>query len=170
MSYCTTYQGIQVCSNIPLDQKPGPSHYKVTINFKVPFLSYIAWLDLQVMLSVDNFIAELTKQLGYQPQITNYKVYIIDAYNIGIEFDASSPIPLLVALVILAIIGGAVIAYFVYKIFVEINQLFAGPGGESLAKALEYLAKALEYGSIAAIIAVAAIAGYEIYKAISERE
>ena len=101
MSYCTNYQGVQVCSNIPLDQKPGPSHYKITINFKVPFLSYIAWADLQVMLSVDNFIAELAKQLGYQPNITNYKVYVIDAYNIGVEFDASSPPVLIVVAVLL---------------------------------------------------------------------
>ena len=162
MSYCTNYQGVQVCSNVPLDQKPGPSHYKITINFKVPFISYIAWADLQVMLSVDNFIAELAKQLGYQPQITNYKVYVIDAYNIGIEFDASSPIPLLVALVILAIIG-AVIAYIVYQIAVEVTQLFAGPAGQQLGKALEY-------GSIALIIAAAGGVGYLIYKIISERE
>jgi len=169
MSYCTTYQGVNVCSNIPLNQKPqGPAHYKVTINFKVPFLSYFAWADLQVMLSVDNFIAELTKQLGYQPNITNYKVYVIDAYNIGIEFDASSPPVLIVVAVIIALM--AVLAYIIYMISVEVKQTFAGPGGESLAKALEYLGKALEYGSIAAIIAVAAIAGYEIYKALSERE
>jgi len=161
MSYCTTYQGVNVCSNIPLDQKPGPSHYKITINFKVPFLSYIAWADLQVMLSVDNFVAELAKQLGYQPQISNYKVYIIDAYNIGIEFDASSPIPLLVAIVILAIIG-AVIAYFIYQIIVEVTQLFAGPSGQTLGKAVEY-------GSIALIIAAAGGVGYLIYKIVSER-
>jgi len=162
MSYCTNYQGVQVCSNIPLDQKPqGPAHYKVTINFKVPFLSYIAWLDLQVALSFDNFVQELTKQLGYQPQISNYKVYVIDAYNIGIEFDASSPIPLLVAIVILAIIG-AVIAYFIYQITVEVTQLFAGPSGQQLAKAVEY-------GSIALIIAAAGGVGYLIYKAISGR-
>jgi len=162
MSYCTNYQGVNVCSNIPLDQKPGPSHYKITINFKVPFLSYIAWADLQVMLSVDNFVAELTKQLGYQPNITNYKVYVIDAYNIGIEFDASSPIPLIVAIVILAIIGGAVIAYFIYQIFIEINQLFAGPAGQTLAKAVEY-------GSIALIIAAAGGVGYLIYRTLSKR-
>ena len=111
MSYCTNYQGVNVCSNIPLDQKPGPSHYKVTIKFIVPFLSYIAWVDLQVALSFDYFVSELAKQLGYQPNITNYKVYIIDAYNIGIEFDASSPIPLLVVIVILAIIGDVSIFY-----------------------------------------------------------
>jgi len=168
MSYCTNYQGVQVCSNIPLDQKPGPSHYKVTINFKVPFLSYISWLDLQVALSFNNFVSELTKQLGYQPNITNYKVYVIDAYNIGIEFDASSPIPLLVAIVILAIIG-AVIAYFIYQITVEITQLFAGPSGQQLATAAESLAKAAEYGSIALIIAVAGGVGYLIYRTLSKR-
>jgi hypothetical protein len=145
---------------VPLDQKPGPSHYKVTINFKVPFLSYFAWADLQVMLSVDNFVAELAKQLGYQPNITNYKVYVIDAYNVGIEFDASSPIPLLVAIVILAIIG-AVIAYIIYLISVEVTQLFAGPAGQTLGKAVEY-------GSIALIIAAAGGVGYLIYKIISE--
>jgi hypothetical protein len=161
MSYCTNYQGVQVCSNIPLNEKPqGPAHYKVTINFKVPFLSYIAWLDLQVALSFNNFVSELAKQLGYQPQISNYKVYVIDAYRIGIEFDASSPIPLIIAIVILAI-AGAVIAYFIYQIIVEINQLFTGPSGQTLAKAVEY-------GSIALIIAVAGGVGYLIYKSISE--
>jgi len=161
MSYCTNYQGVQVCSNIPLDQKPGPSHYKITINFKVPFLSYIAWADLQVMLSVDNFVAELTKQLGYQPNITNYKVYVIDAYNIGVEFDASSPPVLIVVAVILALT--AVLAYIIYQITVEVKQTFAGPSGQTLAKAVEY-------GSIALIIAAAGGVGYLIYKAISERE
>ena len=97
-----------------------------------------------------------------RPNITNYKVYVIDAYNIGIEFEASSPIPLLVAIVILAIIG-AVIAYFIYQISVEVTQLFAGPSGQQLAKAVEY-------GSIALIIAVAGGVGYIIYKIISERE
>jgi len=162
MSYCTNYQGVNVCSNIPLDQKPqGPAHYKVTINFKVPFLSYIAWLDLQVALSFNNFVQELAKQLGYQPQISNYKVYIIDAYNIGIEFDASSPPVLIVVAVILALT--AVLAYIVYQIIVEVTQLFAGPSGQQLAKAVEY-------GSIALIIAAAGGVGYIIYKAISERE
>ena len=162
MSYCTTYQGVNVCSNIPLNEKPqGPAHYKVTIKFIVPFLSYIAWLDLQVALSFNNFVSELAKQLGYQPNITNYKVYVIDAYNIGIEFDASSPIPLLVVIVILAIIGD-VIAYFIYQISVEITQLFAGPAGQTLAKAVEY-------GSIALIIAAAGGVGYIIYKIISQR-
>ena len=162
MSYCTNYQGVNVCSNIPLDQKPqGPAHYKVTINFKVPFLSYVAWLDLQVALSFDNFVAELTKQLGYQPQISNYKVYVIDAYNIGIEFDASSPPVLIVVAVILALT--AVLAYIVYQIIVEVTQLFAGPSGQQLAKAVEY-------GSIALIIAAAGGVGYIIYKIISQRE
>jgi len=161
MSYCTSYQGVQVCSNIPLNQKPGPSHYKITINFKVPFLSYIAWVDLQVMLSVDNFIAELAKQLGYQPNISNYKVYIIDAYNIGIEFDASSPAPLIAAAVILAIM--AVLAYIIYIITVEVKQIFAGPGGQTLGKAVEY-------GSIALIIVAAGGVGYLIYKALSQHE
>ena len=161
MSYCTNYQGVNVCSNIPLDQKPGPSHYKVTINFKVPFLSYIAWVDLQVALSFDNFVSELAKQLGYQPNITNYKVYVIDAYNIGIEFDASSPPVLIVVAVILALT--AVLAYIVYQIIVEVTQLFAGPSGQQLAKAVEY-------GSIALIIAAAGGVGYIIYKAISQRE
>jgi len=161
MSYCTNYQGVQVCSNIPLNQKPGPSHYKVTINFKVPFLSYIAWADLQVMLSVDNFIAELAKQLGYQPNITNYKVYVIDAYNIGIEFDASSPPVLIVVAVILAIM--AVLAYIIYQIIVEVKQTFAGPAGQQLAQAVEY-------GSIALIIAAAGGVGYLIYKIISQHE
>ena len=159
MSYCTNYQGVQVCSNIPLDQKPGPSHYKVTINFKVPFLSYIAWLDLQVALSFNNFVSELAKQLGYQPNVTNYKVYVIDAYNIGIEFDASSPPVLIVVAVILALT--AVLAYIVYQISVEITQLFAGPAGQTLAKAVEY-------GSIALIIAAAGGVGYIIYKIISQ--
>jgi len=161
MSYCTNYQGVNVCSNIPLDQKPqGPAHYKVTINFKVPFLSYIAWLDLQVALSFNNFVQELAKQLGYQPQISNYKVYIIDAYNIGIEFDASSPPVLIVVAVILALT--AVLAYIVYQIIVEVTQLFAGPAGQTLAKAVEY-------GSIALIIAAAGGVGYIIYKIISQR-
>ena len=159
MSYCTNYQGVNVCSNIPLDQKPGPSHYKVTINFKVPFLSYIAWVDLQVALSFDNFVSELAKQLGFQPNITNYKVYVIDAYNIGIEFDASSPPVLIVVAVILALT--AVLAYIVYQISVEITQLFAGPAGQTLAKAVEY-------GSIALIIAAAGGVGYIIYKIISQ--
>jgi len=161
MSYCTNYQGVQVCSNIPLDQKPGPSHYKITIKFKVPFLSYIAWIDLQVMLSVDNFIAELAKQLGYQPNISNYKVYVIDAYNIGIEFDASSPPVLIVVAVILALT--AILAYIIYMITVEVKQTFAGPSGQTLAQAVEY-------GSIALIIAAAGGIGYLIYKALSEHE
>jgi|GEM_PF-5551616 len=161
MSYCTNYQGVQVCSNIPLDQKPGPGHYKITINFKVPFLSYITWLDLQVALSVDNFIAELAKQLGYQPNITNYKVYVIDAYNIGVEFDASSPPVLIVVAVILALT--AILAYIIYQITVEVKQTFAGPSGQTLGKAVEY-------GSIALIIAAAGGVGYLIYKIISEHE
>jgi len=161
MSYCTNYQGVQVCSNVPLDQKPGPSHYKITINFKVPFISYIAWADLQVMLSVDNFIAELAKQLGYQPNITNYKVYVVDAYNIGIEFDASSPPVLIAVAVILALMS--VFAYIIYLIIVELSNLFTGPAGQPLGKALEY-------GSIALIIAAAGGVGYLIYKIISERE
>ena len=160
MSYCTNYQGVNVCSNIPLDQKPqGPAHYKVTIKFIVPFLSYIAWLDLQVALSFNNFVQELAKQLGYQPQISNYKVYVIDAYNIGIEFDASSPPVLIVVAVILALT--AVLAYIVYQIIVEVTQLFAGPSGQQLAKAVEY-------GSIALIIAAAGGVGYIIYKIISQ--
>jgi len=161
MSYCTNYQGVKVCSNIPPDQKPGPSHYKVTINFKVPFLSYFAWVDLQVMLSFNNFVNELAKQLGYQPNITNYKVYIIDAYNIGIEFDASSPPVLIVVAVILALT--AILAYIIYMITVEVKQTFAGPSGQTLAQAVEY-------GSIALIIAAAGGIGYLIYKALSEHE
>jgi len=161
MSYCTNYQGVQVCSNIPLDQKPGPSHYKITINFKVPFLSYIAWLDLQVMLSVDNFVNELAKQLGYQPNISNYKVYVIDAYNIGVEFDASSPPVLIVVAVILALT--AILAYIIYMITVEVKETFAGPSGQTLGKAVEY-------GSIALIIAAAGGVGYLIYKALSQHE
>jgi len=122
--YCTVYNGIKVCSNYPLNQQPPPSHYKVDIHFKLPFLNYIGWADLSVMLSFQNFINALSQALGYTPKITNYKVYAQGDYDVYIEFDASSPIPLILAIVILGLI--AVIVWLVDYFLILLNQLGIG--------------------------------------------
>ena len=128
--YCTVYQGIQVCSNYPLNQQPPPSHYKVDIHFKLPFLNYIGWADLEVMLSFQNFINALSQALGYTPKITNYKVYAQGNYDLYIEFDASSPIPLILAIVILGLI--ALIVWLIDYLIIDLTNLGKTIGGSIL--------------------------------------
>jgi len=119
--YCTVYQGIKVCSNYPLNQQPPPSHYKIDIHFKLPFVNYIGWADLEVILSFQNFINALSQALGYTPKITNYKVYASGNYDLYIEFDASSPIPLILAIVILGLI--ALIVWLVDYFIINLTNL-----------------------------------------------
>ena len=128
--YCTVYNGIKVCSNYPLNQQPPPSHYKVDIHFKLPFLNYISWADLEVMLSFQNFINALSQALGYTPKITNYKVYASGNYDVYIEFDASSPIPLILAIVFLGLI--ALIVWLVDYLIIHLTNLGNTIGGSIL--------------------------------------
>jgi len=132
--YCTVYQGIKICSNYPLNQQPPPSHYKVDIHFKLPFLNYISWADLSVMLSFQNFINALSQALGYTPKITNYRVYAQGDYDVYIEFDASSPIPLILAIVILGLI--ALIVWLVDYLLLLLNNLGKTTGGTILLAGL----------------------------------
>ena len=128
--YCTVYNGIKVCSNYPLNQQPPPSHYKIDIHFKLPFLNYIGWADLEVMLSFQNFINALSQALGYTPKITNYKVYASGNYDLYIEFDASSPIPLIVWAVIIGLI--ALIVWLIDYGIIQLTQLGKTTGGSIL--------------------------------------
>ena len=82
------------------------------------------------MLSFQNFINALTQALGYTPNITNYKVYASGNYDVYIEFDASSPIPIILAIVFLGLI--AVIVWLVDYFLILLNQLEKTTGGSIL--------------------------------------
>jgi hypothetical protein len=135
--YCTTQNGIRICSNIPLNQQPTPgSQYTITVNTSIPLIAVFALTGISgvaafyTLTSQQNFEAQLKKQ-GYTGNITNYKVEIPSLLDskFYIKFTASSPLPQLVAIAIimlLAVIG----LYIIYMIVdVVLGPASGAPGG-----------------------------------------
>ena len=139
MAYCGVINGIRVCSNIPLDQvPPNGSQYQITINTNLPLIVIFTLTGISgvasfyAMISQENFQNELKKQ-GYNGTISNYKVNIPSLFDnkVYISFTASSPMPQLIAYVILALL----VVIGIYFISMDIQVIFGGSGpGSEVAK------------------------------------
>ena len=137
--YCEIINGIRICSNIPLDQAPpSNSQYQITINTNLPLIVIFSLTGISgvasfyAMISQQNFQNELKKQ-GYNGTISNYKVNIPSLFDskIYISFTASSPLPQLIAYIILAL----VVVIGIYFISIDIQVIFGGSGpGSEIAK------------------------------------
>jgi hypothetical protein len=152
--FCEDVKGIKVCSNVPLNKTiKAPARYKIVIEFKLPFLNYIAWFQLQQTLSLVNFTNELTKVLGYKVQIRDYKVYIIDDRRLGIEFTASSPPVVIVIAVIIGLLS--FLTWLILQILVTVKELIETPAGTIFLAGIG--------------IAIAAGVGYLIYRTVKKK-
>jgi hypothetical protein len=152
--FCEDIKGVRVCSNVPLNKAiKAPARYKIVIEFKLPFLNYISWVQIRQTLSPINLANELSKALGYKVQIRDYKVYIIDDRRLGIEFTASSPPVAIAIAVILGLL--AFTTWLILQILVTVKELIETPAGTIFLAGIS--------------IAIAAGVGYLIYRAVRKK-
>ncbi len=148
--YSETYQGVKICSNVPLNSIITTGHHiSMNLHFGIPLTNYL--ISILSELTPEKIIVQLEKYTGMKEIITNWKISPSGLFDLNVDFDVQSPQwqLIVIAIIIIAIITGiGIIGYFLNSITLTVSKnpaLSVGAGAIGVALALGIGVLALVY-------------------------